>query len=140
MAAARKRPSPKTDQAKQFLIDYLAAGPKARNEIREAAKAARIGKDLLEKVSRETVTKWQKMGADGLRQSYWELLPVRPPPAPKSQTAVGKGAFGFKEGYSQAVTEMQRKLIDIWYAERTGLSAKKLYQLFDAALRELKQN
>jgi hypothetical protein len=58
------------DRAKTFLLDYLADGAALSDEIKAAAKAARVGRDPLWAAKGELGVRAYK---DGLERWYWEL-------------------------------------------------------------------
>jgi|GEM_PF-3986563 len=133
----KKRATPKSDEARKFLRDYLADGRKSSEEVHEEATKRGISSDTLNRASVGIVDKGQEKGSEGPRVSYWSLLPPTRP-APKSKATVREESISFKSGYERAVNDMLLKLTDIAGEKSNRKTAQNLFNRFYEELRKLK--
>lgn len=133
----KKRATPKSDEARKFLRDYLADGRKSSEEAHEEANKRGISSDTLNRASVGTVDKGQEKGPEGPRVSYWSLLPPTPP-APKSKATIREESIAFKSGYERAVNDMLLRLTDIVGEKSNRKTAQNLFNRFYEELCKLK--
>lgn len=137
MAPRKKRPSPKSDEAGQFLCTQLAKGAKPANDVKEAARVRGMSVHTLTELARDLIKTRQK-GPDGKTRFYWSLPSSWSWPD-KTPATVRRDSAGFRIGYAQAVADMQWRLNSIISA--TGSKKEQdLCLKLHAALSNLKSD
>ena len=137
MAPRKKRPSLKSNEARQFLYTQLAKGPKPANDVKEAARVRGLSVYTLTELARDLIKTRQK-DTDGKTKSFWSL-PSSWSSVSKTPAMVRNDSAAFSSGYKQAVTDMQWRLNSICSAT----SSKKAHDLclrLHAALSSLKSD
>ncbi len=138
MALRKKRLSPKSDEAKKFLCEYLARGAEPVSKVLEAAQKLGISSHTLIPLSQPLVSKKRQKGANGSPTSYWSL---RTSPSFNSATpaSVRKNSAAFNSGYRQAIDDMLLQLNSMG-GSTSGTKAEELYLMFREGLYDLRSN
>jgi hypothetical protein len=134
----KKRPSPKSIAAKQFLRAILAKGPKPVEDILKAAHENGVNPHTLTQLSQGIVSKKPVRGADGVRRSYWTLC-SSPPYVNETPEAARRNAAAYSAGYEAAVADMQWRLASISATVIDGKS-KEICMRLNERLNELKHS